>query len=622
MKTKGTENNFDLDKSKRILFLCESPEKAKTISKIFRDAGYHNISVMATIGHFDKLEDGSGYHNTGIHPEENFKLDFIIDPNKKDVVNKIKEQVKYAEQVFIASDLDREGEAIAWACVHFLKIPKDKYKRVTYQAINKNAIFEAIKNAGDLDYDMINAAHTRSCLDKGLGYRLSGIARNNVNCKSVGRCQSAALKMIVDREREILDFKPEKYYDLYLHFFKNDVEFKAKYVGTDSSPIKRLNNQEQVDKIYEACKGHPFIVKTVESKDRKENPKPPFSTATFQQECANKLNLTVKQSADCAQKLFDAGKISYHRTDSEVYEEAFKNILLEYVKNNFPEKYRSNTVVEGKKDENEQGAHEAIHVLDLELTPEKFAAEANSDLLAKVYRIIYNRTVAAALAPAIIAQTTYNIYNVENKFTMVSNELKFDGYRTVYAYKDDSDEKETIIKETFKEDEVLKNCSLEALQQETKPKPRYKEASFVKELKEQGIGRPSTYASIIETIKSESRGYCIVEDKCLKPTEKGMQLSEFLDKNFEDLINVGYTRDMEKSLDKISEGKLNYLDFLKEFFDHLENSAKKFDDVKKTSQKICPECGKQMVIRKGPHGPFWGCTGYPKCKHLEALNKK
>ena len=602
------------DRTKRVLILVESPEKAKTIGKIFRDAGYSRVFVQATIGHFTKLADGAGYYNTGIFPDENFKMNYVIDPAKKEVVSKLKEQVKMADQVYICSDPDREGEAIAWSCVKFLNIPKNKYKRASYQAINQKAIFEAIRNAGDIDMNLVHAAHARSGLDKGFGYRISQLLREFNKGKSGGRCQTPALGMVYDRDMEIANFIPEKYFDLYLHFFKNKVEFKAKYVGTDKNPIKRLDTQEQIDKIFEECKGHPFIVNDIEHKDRLENPRPPFSTVTFQKECASKLGLTIKQAAECAQKLFDAGKISYHRTDSEQFEEEFTNELKSFVKENFDKKYVSGTVVKGKADPNAQEGHEALHVLDLNLTPERYAREAPSELLSKVYRIIYNRTVATALKPAIIAQTTYNIYNNnKHKFVLNSNELKFDGYRCVYSYRDDSDEKEELIKETFSKDEQLKECSFESLPKETTPPSRYKEANFVEELKKAGIGRPSTSPSIVETIKSESRGYCVVEDKCLTTTDLGKSNIEFLRQNFNDIVNVNYTKQMEDSLDLIAQGKLNYLDFLKSFFDNLESSVKKVEP----GDRICPDCGAPLKKRIGKYGVFYGCSNYPKCKHVE-----
>lgn len=612
------------DKSKRVLILVESPEKAKTITKIFRDAGYNKVVIQATFGHFTKIADGGGYHNSGIFPEQNFKTNYVLDdePKKAKNTKSLKEQIKLADIVYICTDPDREGEAIAQSCVDFLKIPKSKYKRATYQAINQKAIFEAIRNAGTVNTNLMYSARTRGIEDKGSGYVLSEQSRKHGVGKSGGRVQSATLLILELREREIENFVPEKYIDLYLHFTKNRTEFKAKYVGTDKNPVKRLDTQEQIDKIYLECKGNPFVVESVEHKDRLENPKPPFCTATFQQECFNKLGLTTDQSQSCAQKLFDTGKISYHRTDSEQFEEEFTKELMQFVKDTYPKAYISGTVVKGKNDENAQEGHEALHVLDLSLTPEEYAEEAPNELLAKVYRIIYNRTVATALKPAIIAQTTYNIYNKLNKFVLNSNELKFDGYRCVYTYKDDTDDKEEIVRETFSKGEELQNCSFESVPKETQPPKRYSEAALVKEMKEVGIGRPSTYDSTIKKLKSESRGYVVVENKVLKPTELGRKNIKFFEENFGDFVNIEYTRKKEKALDLIAQGKLDYHVELKECFDLLDACLKKISPEDVKGEKTCPECGAPMKLRKGPYGTFWGCTNYPKCKHIENLKKR
>lgn len=605
-----------LSKKDRVLFIVESPEKAKTITRIFRDEGYPNVTVMATVGHFTRLQDGPGYYNTGIHPDEDFKLDYVIDADKKDVVAKLKEQVKLASEVYIASDPDREGEAIAWSCLKFLGIKKGKYKRVTYHAINKHDIFEGVENAREIDEDLVNAAHARACIDKGIGYRLSGIARNAVGAKSVGRVQSAALMMLVDREEEIQAFVPERYIDLYLKFIKGGSEFRAKYQGTDNKAVKRLESEEQVDSIYKDCKGKPFSVIEVSHKDRKESPKPPFSTATFQQECSSKLGLTVKQAQDSAQKLYDSGKISYHRTDDEQFGEEFSSALREFVLREYGKEYASGSVTRGKNDENAQEGHEGLHVLDLGLTPDRYAKEAPSELLAKVYRIIYCRTVACALKPAVISETRYSIGNGRHRFAMSSNELRFDGYRKVYGYKDDSDAKDAPIREAFSEGEELRDCSFDPVSKQTQPPARFKEATFVKEMKDTGIGRPSTYTSTIETIKSESRGYCKVEDRQLVPTKLGIDLVHYLRKDFPDIISIGYTREMERDLDGIASAKADYLEFLKGFFDRLEGAAKRADGA---SGKTCPECGKPLVRRKGRYGYFLGCSGYPSCHHIEKI---
>ena len=617
------------DKKEKIFIIVESPEKARTITKIFKDAGYPNVKVQATIGHFTRIADGSGYWNTGIDPDNNFSLDYKIDINKKDNVSKLKDAIKNSDFVYIGSDGDREGEAIAWSCLKFLNIPKSKYKRIAYHEINKRAIFEAIENARDIDYDLVNAAHSRAVLDKMVGYRLSPVARTSVNCKSVGRCQSAALKLIVQREEEIQNFKPEHYIDLFLHFEKNGTEFKARYQGTDDKPVKQLKSQKEVENIVNICKGNPFVVRNVENKEKKDYPKAPFCTSSFQQEVTSKLGLTTKEASDCAQKLFDGlningeqvSLITYMRTDDSTYSPEFEKELKEFVLNKFGKKYVG-VIKKGKKDENAQEGHEALRCTRLDLEPSYIAKFVKNDVLNKIYRIIYNRTVASCLAPAIVSETTYNIYNNDQKFTLISNELIFEGYRKVYNYKSEDSAKEDIVKETFEKNETLTKCSLEAVPNETKPKPRFKEATLLKELQDKGIGRPSTYANIVETVLSESRGYCTVDKKNIIPTEKGITLSHFLDKSFPDIINLEYTKEMEKSLDLIANGKLNYLDFLKDFYSNLEESAKKASPVSQKIDKKCPKCGGELVIRKGKFSPFLGCKNYPKCTYTESLKKK
>lgn len=606
------------DKDKRILILVESPEKSRTISKIFKDAGYTKVVVKATIGHFTKLKDGTGYYNTGIHVKDNFKMDFITESSKKDNITELKQQVKLADFVYICSDPDREGEAIAWSCVKFLNIPKSKYKRAFYHAINQKDIFYGIENAVDIDYNLVDAAHARQCIDKLIGYRLSNIAKKNVGAKSVGRVQSPALKMIVDREKEILNFKSETYYDLFLHFKSSSKEFKAKYCDVKGETIQ-FKTKEDVDKVINMCKNHTNKVFNIENKLRYENPKNPFSTATFQQECSSKLGLSVKQSQDSAQSLFDKGLISYHRTDSEAFESEFETILKDFVKKTFKDEYVSGTVTKGKVDENAQLGHEAIHCTDLTLTPDVFESQNKDSILNKVYRIIYNRTIACALKSATYSITKYIIKNesAEHYFVMNAKELKFAGYKTIYGYDADEND-EDLIKDSFEIDYQTSNDSYESVEKTTNPPSRFKEASFVKEMKDAGIGRPSTYASTIETIKSESRGYCTVESKCLKPTDLGIQLSDFLDERFSDLVGVQYTAEMEKDLDLIANGKLDYLEFLQQFYNKLESLVHESKDVEMT----CPNCGAPLKIRtnKQNNTNFIGCSNYPSCKFTAKLN--
>ena len=617
-----------IDKNKRYLLICESPNKVKTINSILKELGYNNVIVMASVGHITKIND-SGLYNMGIDPKDNFKIDFVVSPDKKDVVSKLKDQVKACDEVILLPDEDREGEAIAYHLKEVLKIPDKKYIRCTTHEITKGGLKKALDNPRKLDEDLIDAAKARSCADKIIGYRLSGIARNNVGAKSVGRCQSAGLKLIVQREEEIQNFKPETYYDFYLHFSKNKTNFIAKYKGTDKKNIKCLNSLDECKKIADECKKNNYTILSIEHKDALENPKPPFITSTYQQEVSKKLGISVKYAMDCAQKLFEGievnGKhislITYHRTDSADFAPDFLPILKEYVEENFGKEYYA-PVKFGKKGENAQEGHEGIRVVDLNMTPDKLSKYLKDDKLIKIYTIIWKRTVACGMKPAIIANTIYTIQNGKHLFSMTSKELKFDGYRAVYSYvSDENDEEDQLIKETFKEGEILKNTSLEAIEKQTKPQPRFNESSFIKELDKRGIGRPSTYATILGVILDEKRGYCKIEDKTIIPTSLGIKLSHFLDDKFSDVISITYTAELEKELDLIANHKLNWLTFMNDFYTNLETNINKVQP-EENEVKTCPKCGKELKIRRGRYGLFYGCTGYPDCNYLENIRKK
>lgn len=612
--------------NERILVIVESPNKIKTLKEILPP----NYVIKASVGHISEIND-SGLHNFGIDPNDNFKADYQISNDKKDVVKDLKNQVDLCSKVIIATDGDREGEAIAWSLKKFLKIPESKYERVTFHEITEKAVLKAIDNPGKIDDDLVSASQSRQKLDKIVGYRLSPIARRQISARSVGRVQSAGLKLIVEREEEINNFVPETYFDLFLNFFKNQVEFKAKYVGTAQKEIKKLASLDEVKAIVADCKKtNTYTVNDIETKEKLSNPKPPFITSTFQQEVSNKLGIGVKQAMSYAQKLFEGidvnGKhialITYIRTDSPEFAPEFLPQLESYVKSNYGDKYYS-PIRKGKKAENVQDGHEAIRPVDLTMTPEKLSSFIQDANLVKVYNIIYKRTIATSMASAVTSETTYEIKNDVHLFNLVSKELIFDGYKAVYGSFEDKEEEAT--KETFKIGEVLKETSLEAIEKKTTPPSRYKEATFIKELESRGIGRPSTFASTVDTILSESRGYCVIEEKFLVPTEKGMSLSHFLDKSFPDIINVNYTSELEENLDLIASGKLNDIDFLTSFYKKLEESVKKVEpnDVGGSSvtDKICPKCGKKLVYRTGKYGPFLGCSGYPSCRHIEKVVK-
>ena len=581
---------------------------------------------MASVGHISQIKDGGTYWNTGIEPKENFKANFSVSSDKdvQERVKALKGQVKVADKVIIASDPDREGEAIAWSLRKFLSIPEKKYERVTFHEITKNAVLKALEQPRKIDDDLVKAAHTRMKLDKMLGYRLSPIAKKEVQAKSVGRCQSAGLKLICDREHEIQDFVSQKYYELWLYFNKNATNFKAKYVGTRDNRFDKFTSLDDVTTVINEC-DPPFVICNIDTKSKNEYPKAPFTTSTFQQEVSSKLGVSVKRSMEIAQRLFEGidvdGKhialITYIRTDSPDLAPDFIPLLEEHVKSTYGSDYYA-PIRKAKKQENAQDGHEAIRCVDLSMTPELLAKKLPDKNLSKVYEMIYRRTVASMMKPCIISETTYTIACGKHLFEFTSREERFDGFKKIYRY---DDEKEEAIRESFDVYEKLNVVSLDSVEKETKPKPRFKENTFIKELESTGIGRPSTFATILSTLLDESRGYCTIEDGNIIPTEKGLELSSFLDKKFSNLINVNYTSQMEEGLDEIATGKMNDTLFLKSFYDNLETTVGTAGlNIREMSNEVCPICGAPMIVRKGQYGKFLGCSKYPKCKGVKKID--
>lgn len=615
-------NNIDkLKQYKRVLLIVESPNKIKTIQKILKDLGLNNIIVKASVGHISAIKD-SGIYNMGIDPTT-FKMDLAINKDKKDIVKDLKSQESVSDFILLASDPDREGEAIAWSLKKFLNIPDDKYQRIVYHEITKSAIEKALNEPRKIDEELVSAAHTRSRLDKIVGYRLSPLAMRLLNARSVGRCQSAGLKLVVDREKEISNFKPETYYEMYLNFKKNKTEFKAKYQGSDDKKYaSKLTSIKDCDTIAKECKGKDYIISNVESKMSNQNAPLPFITSSFQQECSSKLGLSVKAAMSCAQKLFEGVNvkgehiafITYIRTDSPHISEEFVPQIKNYILKNYGKEYYQG-VRQVKKKENAQEGHECLRCVDLNMTPQKLSEYVEDKNLIRVYTLIYNRTIASLMSARKIFETTYNIENGNHLFSMSSKEEKFDGWKRVYNVEKD---KEEIIKETFDKGEVLKNTQLERLEKQTQPPARYTEASLIKTLDKLGIGRPSTYATIISTLLDEKRNYCKIEDKKMHATDLAIKLVDYLDKNFNEIVDANYTSNLEKSLDKIAEGKMNDIDFLKTFYHNLEEDINKEESTNKLNKK-CPHCGATLVVRRGRYGSFLACPNYPNCRYTEKI---
>ena len=609
-------------KNKKILVIVESPNKVQHIQKYLRDAGY-KVNVMASVGHIMSLADGGSYYNSGVDPKNNFDLNLKVSEDKYKVVQQLKDQAKTADSVYLMSDPDREGFVISWSLVKFLKLPKTKYRRAVTHEITPKAVVKAIENPIPMDDNLVDAGLARMTLDKMLGYRLSPIGKTYVGAKSVGRCQSVGLKLVADREKEIQNFVPETYFDLYVNFEKNKTKFKAKFAGNNTiGNVDHLNSQKEVDTIKANCTKD-YIIEAIKKKEKEESPKPPFCTATFQQEASSKLNLKVKDAMAVAQKLFESGRITYIRSDDTTIAPEFIPTLQSYIESTYGKKAWTKPRI-GKKQENAQEGHECLRVTDPSLTPDEYNKIDANNLNQKVYKLIWQRTIAAALPNAKISETQYLIDNNGEKFILVSKEITSLGYREVYTYKDDDAKDDSgVVKETFTKGEVLKNCKLEDVKKETKPSPRYTEATLIKKLETSGVGRPSTYATIVETVLSTTRGYAELQDKSIVPTERGMQLAAFLDRNFNNIINTDYTKKMEESLDKIASGKETKLEFLTEFYNTLENTIKNNSEINvsaQTTDEVCPLCGAPMVVRRSRFGSlFLGCSKYPKCRGIKNL---
>jgi DNA topoisomerase-1 len=617
---------MSISTDKKLLVIVESPNKVSTITKILKDLGYSKAVVMASVGHTTKIKDNKkSYHNTGIYPDEDFRVDWTVDPDKKSIVEGLKAQAKNADLVLIASDPDREGESLGNHIKRLLKLNDSQYYRIKYHSVTKDEIQRALEHPEYMNTALCEAAESRQVVDKMIGYTLSPVAKAYLGARSVGRCQSAGLKLIVDREKEIRDFVPEYYYDLFVTFEKDGVEYKAKYIGTPETPIDKIKSTDLLLDIKAECEPT-FTVSDIQKKKKKENPKPPFCTATFQQEAADKLGLKVKDAMSCAQKLFEGisingehtGLITYMRTDATDLAAEFLPSLQQYINNTYGEtSYRAPK--QAKKQQNAQEGHEALRVVDPDMTPERLATYIKNELLLKVYKLIWQRTVASAMSEAIYDEITYIINNQNHLFKLTTSNLCEPGYKVVYG--DCNIKSDAPI---LKKNEILSNSSLQEVAKATQPPARYKEATLIKELQKQGIGRPSTYVTIVETVLSPTRNYCVIEGKEIIPTEKGMQLTSFLDRSFFEIINLDYTRQLEESLDAIATNKLSRTDFLSSFYQTLEQAIQTnretAGEVMGLDTPTCPNCDSPMVIRRSRFGKlFYGCSNYPTCNGIVSI---
>lgn len=608
-----------MNKTDKILVITESPHKAKVISKILKDAGYTNAKTIASVGHILTLADGNKKaFNSGIYPDDNFRMNLKIAENKYKVVEEIKTLVKWADRVHIGSDPDRAGFFIAWSLLEYAKIPREKAYRMTMHEITPKAVLYALENPVEFSDALVNAEKARQCTDKLIGFSCSPQAKKHIGAKSVGRCQSVGLMLVADRENEILDFIPEKYFNLYLYFTKNSKEFKAKYIGYKNEKYDKIKNASEVKTIKYNCQHGNYIIEDISQTKRNESPKPPFCTATFQQEASSRLGLKVKDAMSIAQKLYEAGRISYMRTDDTDMSPEFLAELKAYIEATYGKASYKGLRAKKAAGIITQNGHECLRITDPTLTPELFAQKETNNLVVKIYTLIWQRTIASVMPNAVYSETTNTINNSDHKFVLAEKVLVEPGFRAIYSYRDDKDE---IISEAFEVGESLENTKLEEVAKETTPPARYSEASLVKELQVRNIGRPSTYSTIVETILSPTRGYATLEEKQIVPTSRGMQLAAYCKRAFPKLINLNYTKEMEEQLDRIADGKLNWLDYMASFYKDLTKTIEANQETglagDLNEEKVCPKCGSPTVIRRSRFGKlFRGCSTYPKCNGI------
>ncbi len=597
---------------KKNLVIVESPSKSKTIEKYLGK----DYKVVSSKGHIRDLAT-SGKFGLGVDVDNGFTPTYIPIKGKKSIISDLKKEVKNSDIVFLASDPDREGEAIAWHLKDALEIPDDGYKRVLFNEITHDKVIEAINHPTLIDDNLVRSQETRRILDRIIGFRLSKLLQNKIGAKSAGRVQSVALKLIVDREREIEAFVKEEYWTITAKFLEYDADL-SQYKNKDVE----LKTEADCNSVLEKL-GEEYKVETQDQKKKNKKSKFPFITSTLQQEASTKLGFTAKKTMSIAQKLYEGidlenetvGLITYMRTDSIRLSDDFTKTAYKYITEKYGKEYVG-YVKQSKKTENVQDAHEAIRPTSIMREPLKVKEFLSNDEF-KLYSLIYKRALASLMADAKVNQTTIILDNNDYKFKVTGQVLIFDGYLKVYKDYETNEDKilpEVKVGDIFKTNEVVKE------QHFTKPPARYTEAKLIKEMEELGIGRPSTYAKTMDTIKE--RGYVELEDKKFKPTEVGIETTDKLQEFFADLINVEYTKNMEDDLDKIADGKLIWNDILEKFYQLFEPRVKSaFDAMEKkapqeTGEK-CPECGNPLVIRKGRYGEFVACSNYPECKYIK-----
>ena len=606
------------------LIIVESPAKANTIKKFLGGS----TKVVASMGHIRDLPKSK----LGVDVEKDFEPEYINIRGKGDLIKSLKKDAKDAKKIYLASDPDREGEAIAWHLAKILEEDKDKITRVTFNEITKSAVKKALDNARDIDINLVDAQQARRVLDRIVGYKMSPVLWKKVKRGlSAGRVQSVAVRLICEREEEIENFVPEEYWNIYATLLDDNTntEFEARLANMNGKKVE-IHSQEDVDAILEDLKGAKYIVTEVKKGEKKRTPAPPFTTSTMQQEASRKINFTLKKTMSVAQTLYEGvklpeghtGLITYMRTDSTRISEEARAAAKKHITETYGESYYENRYYRTNKDA--QDAHEAIRPAHVELRPEDIKQFLTNDQY-KLYRLIYNRFMASQMSAAIFDTMAVNIKAKDYDFKANGQSLKFKGFMTLYIEGTDGKEEEQEgMLPPLEENQKVTKKKLNPKQSFTEPPARYTEASLVKALEEKGIGRPSTYSPTITTILE--RRYIEKEQKQLLPTELGKIVNKLLVENFSDVVNVEFTADVETRFDKIAEGNEKWKDVIREFYgpfikevEKVEKELEHVQLVDEESDVVCELCGRKMVYKYGRFGKFLACPGYPECKNVKAI---
>lgn len=608
-------------KSNKTLVIVESPSKAKTIGKYLGS----RYNVIASVGHVRDLPKSK----LGIDIDDNFEPQYISIRGKGDLIKSLKKEASKASKVYLATDPDREGEAISWHLAFLLDLDPEEACRIEFNEITKDTIKEAIKHPRKINMGLVDAQQARRVLDRLVGYQISPLLWRKVRKGlSAGRVQSAALKIICDREREIEKFEPKEFWNITAEF-KKGKKFQAKLAEANGKKIL-VENKAQNDNIIKELNSGEFIVSDVKEKIRMQKPYPPFTTSSLQQDAGNKLNFNAKKTMMIAQQLYEGvdvkgrgttGLITYLRTDSVRVSDAAKQAAKELIVSKFGAEYSANNVFSNKK-KDIQDAHEAIRPAIIELEPELIKDSLTADQF-KLYKLIWNRFMASQMSQSKSNSMQVNIANGIYGFKANGSELLFDGFRRLYNAADDEGAK---LLPSLEKDEKLKAESLKGEQSFTQPPARYTEASLVKELEDKDIGRPSTYAPIVSTLTE--RKYVGREKKALKPTELGFLVNDLMEEYFKDIVDAGFTANMENRLDDVEVGSQKWNDLISEFYgpfkkelDVADSAIEKIVVEDVPTGELCELCGKPMVIKAGRFGDFIACSGYPECKNTKPIIK-